>query len=113
MKELVYLNHVMSKHVATFLTHDDGITVDYRDFSSPTRLVLPLFEPSPALRVVPLGLVLIVDASIMLAISLSCPPQNLRLALRIVLPGEDKYVFENVGDEMQIAPRNSVGLRTI
>ena len=55
-------------------------TGDYRDLSSPTRLVLPLFEPSLDLSVVPLGPVLLVDANNASNIFELSPPQNLSLA---------------------------------
>lgn len=53
-----------------------------------TWLVPPLFEPSLGLSAVPLGLVLLVDASRMLAIVFELPPPDVSLALRIVPPGD-------------------------
>lgn len=48
--------------------------MEYRDLSPLTWLVPPLFEPSLGLSAVPLGLVLLVDASRMLAIVFELPP---------------------------------------
>ena len=47
----------------------------------------PLSEPSISLSVVPLGLILIVDSGIMLAIMVEFLPTYISLALRIVPPG--------------------------
>ena len=64
-------------------------TADYCDLSPPTRLVPTLYEPNLALRVLPLGVILLVDASasIMLANIFELYPQNISLATRIVPPG--------------------------
>ena len=47
----------------------------------------PLSEPSLGLSVAPIGIVLLVDVSRMLAIVFELPPQDISLALRIAPPG--------------------------
>ena len=98
----IYHGHYLLSHVLCLISHQlsdipaasrrpapQPSTVGYRDFPPPFGLS-PLYEPSLALRVVPLGVVLLLYASIIPANIFELSPPEYQPSFRNCPPGGDK-----------------------